>query len=158
MLVHNLNSTSNRHLITNVILTSDHRHFLDIDIWLKICLHVHLTLYRNLLDVLWRLLSDKKINVSRHCCPTCNKVNRETKTTVRRWGTPMAQDEIYIHTTSPGKKPIKVLIRIVFSSLFPIFPQIFTVIFLRGGADLSRRARGTCPLWPCKWPWTLSLV
>ena len=38
MSVHNLNSTSNRHLITNVISTSDHRHFLDIDIG---CMSVH---------------------------------------------------------------------------------------------------------------------
>ena len=36
--VHNLNSTSNRHLITNVLSTSNHRHFLDIDIW---CMSVH---------------------------------------------------------------------------------------------------------------------
>ena len=36
--VHNLNSTSNRYLATNVISTSDHTHFLDIDIG---CMLVH---------------------------------------------------------------------------------------------------------------------
>ena len=40
--VHNLNSTSNRHLITNVISTSDLRYFLDIDIFGPRCTYVHL--------------------------------------------------------------------------------------------------------------------
>ena len=33
MSVHNLNLTSNEHLIANVISTLDHRYCLDIDIW-----------------------------------------------------------------------------------------------------------------------------
>ena len=56
--LHSLNSTSNRHLITNVILTSDHIHFLDIDIG---CMSV-----QNLISLSNRYLTSNFISPSDH--------------------------------------------------------------------------------------------